>query len=66
VAHAVIAVANLLLGIPLGYVMGDVGVVLAWAVALSSGSIMIALSYRPLLDTAQSPNSHDSIFRDRQ
>ncbi len=49
IAHAVIAVLNLAFGYGLGYALGAIWVVLAWALALIVGSVIIALSDRTML-----------------
>ncbi len=43
--HITIALMNIALGLMVGYILGGIGVVVAWILSLIVGSLMIAISY---------------------
>lgn len=45
ISHLIIGALNLLLGLLLGRLFGGTGVVIAWALALMTGSVMTSVSY---------------------
>ncbi|WBV61540.1 oligosaccharide flippase family protein [Chryseobacterium camelliae] len=49
IVHVGMAIINLLLGLVLGKLIGGYGIVLAWGIALSGGSIAVILNYNKSL-----------------
>jgi len=48
--HVGMAIVNILLGMLLGHFVGGYGIILAWAIAISAGSIVVVLNYNRTLN----------------
>ena len=50
IVHVGMAIVNILLGMLLGHFAGGYGIILAWAIAISAGSIVVVLNYNRTLN----------------